>query len=80
MDKFYETGKMGTYLKLRNSAGAGKLEINCDQGTGNRALTFFLVFEYEFSTSKVFRNAIQSNYFWLFGRKQIVTFSLYRIK
>ena len=24
MDKFYDKGMMGTYIKLRNSAGAGK--------------------------------------------------------
>ena len=25
MDKFYDKGMMGTYIKLRNSAGAGKI-------------------------------------------------------
>lgn len=28
MDKFYSTGMMGTYIKLRNSAGAGKFVLD----------------------------------------------------
>ena len=27
MDKFYDSGMMGTYIKLRNSAGAGKFNV-----------------------------------------------------
>ena len=29
MDKFYDKGMMGTYIKLRNSAGAGKIHVYC---------------------------------------------------
>ena len=27
MDKFYDSGMMGTYIKLRNSAGAGEFNV-----------------------------------------------------